>query len=627
MKSLKLTLILTILTTCLFAQTTYKTGNVNITNQGEWVRVATASIPSQYKSSQATIQFIGGASEANIASAKILFRVKQQDALPSSPFIQVELLESNSIDLSNDHFKAIITNTQYPITVDLYVKIDPNYASYAFTPTLENISSDANLTYHNTATSDFITTTNLTSLGTVINCIDKTAPQKLDIVNGNIGVIVGANSGGYTRTNNKEKYARIGAVDYASGAPFTMLMGGGVANDNYINIGGGTKQMSSATSIKFYTANNTSTILGTERMRINSIGNVGIGTSAPTCRFQVNDVTHFMRFYEIDGTANKRMYGFTGVGDRMTINARDDAGTFTKDLLTLYHDGLVKANQDFSVTGKLGVGTTNPTTKLEIKSSGTLGGKYNEESAFAKFSDGNITMLIDPNEIYSNSNLYLGVSGDYNISFRNIQESTETDLMIIKPNGNVGIGNSNPQFKLDVNSGNLRVKNSTAKIIVDMSNTAERSELLMFENGVSKAYVQYRGATNSSMSSSMRIGTSGLEDIRFANGGITRMIISKEGGIGIGTENTTGYALAVNGSIKTKAIKVTTYVEENKHLPNVPSEAEVEAEGLDLGEMNAKLLEKVEELTLYMIQMQEEVIKSKEETKALKKRLAALESN
>jgi hypothetical protein len=53
--------------------------------------------------------------------------------------------------------------------------------------------------------------------------------------------------------------------------------------------------------------------------------------------------------------------------------------------------------------------------------------------------------------------------------------------------------------------------------------------------------------------------------------------------------------------------EVAVYIEENKHLPNVPSAAEVEQNGVDLGEMDKILLQKVEELTLYVIQQQKQI--------------------
>ena len=51
------------------------------------------------------------------------------------------------------------------------------------------------------------------------------------------------------------------------------------------------------------------------------------------------------------------------------------------------------------------------------------------------------------------------------------------------------------------------------------------------------------------------------------------------------------------------------YIEENKHLPEIPSAAEMEANGIDLGDMNMRLLKKIEELTLYQIELLERIEK------------------
>lgn len=53
--------------------------------------------------------------------------------------------------------------------------------------------------------------------------------------------------------------------------------------------------------------------------------------------------------------------------------------------------------------------------------------------------------------------------------------------------------------------------------------------------------------------------------------------------------------------------EVEAFINTNGHLPNVPSAKEIETEGLNLGEMDAKLLEKIEELTLYIIELKKEV--------------------
>lgn len=98
------------------------------------------------------------------------------------------------------------------------------------------------------------------------------------------------------------------------------------------------------------------------------------------------------------------------------------------------------------------------------------------------------------------------------------------------------------------------------------------------------------------------------------------------GNVGIGTDPQSTYRLAVDGAIHTKEVKVDLtgwadyvfqddyhlptlkeverHITEKGHLINIPSAEEVEANGIELGEMNKLLLEKVEELTLYTLQQE-----------------------
>lgn len=65
--------------------------------------------------------------------------------------------------------------------------------------------------------------------------------------------------------------------------------------------------------------------------------------------------------------------------------------------------------------------------------------------------------------------------------------------------------------------------------------------------------------------------------------------------------------------------EVEKYIDENKHLSGIPSAKEIKSDGFNLGDMQAKLLEKIEELTLYMIEL-------KKENKELKQKMEEIES-
>lgn len=120
------------------------------------------------------------------------------------------------------------------------------------------------------------------------------------------------------------------------------------------------------------------------------------------------------------------------------------------------------------------------------------------------------------------------------------------------------------------------------------------------------------------------------------------------GGVGIGTMHTQGFRLSVDGKIRASDIikvypqgqwsdfvfedkyrlrplsEVEQFIKANGHLPDIPSAQEVKKEGVELGSMDAKLLQKIEELTLYIIEMKKEserILKENEVMKADIKRL------
>lgn len=84
-----------------------------------------------------------------------------------------------------------------------------------------------------------------------------------------------------------------------------------------------------------------------------------------------------------------------------------------------------------------------------------------------------------------------------------------------------------------------------------------------------------------------------------------------------GTLNWADYVFAPSYKLRPLE-EVEAFVTANKHLPGIPSAEEVVKEGLDLGSMDAKLLEKIEELTLYVIDLKKDMEKMKKENEALK---------
>ncbi|WP_052444761.1 hypothetical protein [Flammeovirga sp. OC4] len=131
---------------------------------------------------------------------------------------------------------------------------------------------------------------------------------------------------------------------------------------------------------------------------------------------------------------------------------------------------------------------------------------------------------------------------------------------------------------------------------------------------------------------------------------ITPRIISytsTNGEIGLNTSNISGYQLSVGGKIRAEEVKVYTgwadyvfeegydlkplsevekYIQDYGHLPDIPSAKVVKDEGVNLGESDAMLLRKIEELTLYIIELNKMVKQTGEENSALKEKLLEIEN-
>ncbi|SCY78080.1 hypothetical protein SAMN02927916_3350 [Flavobacterium anhuiense] len=125
-------------------------------------------------------------------------------------------------------------------------------------------------------------------------------------------------------------------------------------------------------------------------------------------------------------------------------------------------------------------------------------------------------------------------------------------------------------------------------------------------------------------------------------GGGNQPLVLDAARVGIGTAKPSSM-LTVAGNITSREVKVTVnagadfvfekdynlrslesvdkFIKENKHLPEIASAEEMKKDGINLSEMNIKLLQKIEEMTLYMIEMRKENEKQNEEIRNLKSQL------
>jgi hypothetical protein len=178
-----------------------------------------------------------------------------------------------------------------------------------------------------------------------------------------------------------------------------------------------------------------------------------------------------------------------------------------------------------------------------------------------------------------------------------------------------------PQAALDVvstNSGVLLPRLTTVQRNAIV--TADRLNGLLLYNTDSSAFQYYNGSAWNSIGA----GSSGSASGPWQSSGSTGAIFDSLDNIAIGTSDSHGYKLAVNGAAIFSKIKVQAtanwpdyvfrkgyrlpdlvslerYLQKNNHLPGIPTAREMDADGLDVGAHQAALLKKVEELTLYLI--------------------------
>lgn len=301
--------------------------------------------------------------------------------------------------------------------------------------------------------------------------------------------------------------------------------------------------------------------------------NVGIGLAAPTAKLHVyqnsNSIVEHLRMHNAHTTGAGR---FT-----MYNNGASSYATFTK-YGTTYAGGYAGVPTLYPYANLLAFGNNG------VAANDGLG-------RFLISSAGNVGI-----SLFKNSTSKLKFHADFTSE-------------------NVGIGgNATPVTRVHLN--NSDGTDMTVGITNNTSGHTASDGLVIRENGTAASITNREN-----------------DALTFGTNNTTRMTISAGGTVQIGTTTTpAGYKLYVETGILTEKVKVAlksganwadyvfaddyklqplheveTYIKANKHLPGVPSADEVVEKGLDLGSMDAKLLEKIEELTLHMIQLEKEV--------------------
>jgi uncharacterized protein (DUF2132 family) len=423
----------------------------------------------------------------------------------------------------------------------------------------------------------------------------------------NAGTIrMGADLGTNTsRTNATRKWGLITGYNYTNASAAIPIIGYDSANTyTAINIGGGTSAIAaSPTYISFYTTSSLSTY-GTERVRIDSSGNVGIGTLTPSTKLAVEGGS----VSTVNITGSDVRYSFdirTLVGGAIGFNNAAASNVYGVVTGSAYF-GVAQAFPIVFTTagaeririeagGNVGIGTTVPNAKFDVRPDSSWVGS---EAVIIDTDGGNNPRikLYRPDGASATSSYAIHLrndSGNLNILNTGVNATlgseTVTSKFYINTVGNVGIGTTNPVAKLQV-VGNISGSSFTSSVsnavgflgtsswannVVSASyaTTAQTANALNTGNSYTIAGLTNNGTLSQQGTLSMGSGyqilattgttsnpgiafvgdtntgiySSGADTIGLVTGGSEKVTINSTGNVGIGTNNP-AFKLDVSGS-------------------------------------------------------------------------------
>ena len=209
-----------------------------------------------------------------------------------------------------------------------------------------------------------------------------------------------------------------------------------------------------------------------EKMRITKAGDVGIGTTTPDAKLQVNGILHVgtgalapdvgsgdIQAGYIVTANNKGLLGITSGGSDTTlmrINTTDDSDYYAINKYHYFTANPTKEVMTILNSGYVGIGETTPTVKLQVKDTNTAF-IHPSQSANGEIPAG-VLFASDTNFTFGNTSGTAGQKGVlvyYNGGFLSAAEIANVssgygNLLLMKSGGNVGIGTATPQGKLDI---------------------------------------------------------------------------------------------------------------------------------------------------------------------------------